>query len=317
MARAPIISGVMSAHCYSPPPSKLHLSCREFIRKIPSSIFSEHTSFISVPKISIAPAFTSFSLSPKRTSFLVKQTSYGMGRGLSSGIVSFSADGVSAASTKESPSKEEDREILVQHILVPEDQLKLLVELQMRIIQEGVDLSDLATEHSICPSKEEGGMLGWVRKGQMVPEFEEAAFSAPLNKPVRCKTKFGWHLVQVLSERQGGSLKNIEPEELHLKMQEENFTNDAQLMDVREPDEVDIASLPGFKIYPLRQFGNWGPTVTTDLDPLKDTYVLCHHGMRSLQVATWLQTQGFKRVYNISGGIHKYSQTVDSSIPTY
>lgn len=34
-----------------------------------------------------------------------------------------------------------------------------------------------------------------------VPEFEEAAFSAPLNKVVRCKTKFGWHLLQVLSER--------------------------------------------------------------------------------------------------------------------
>ena len=35
-------------------------------------------------------------------------------------------------------------------------------------INEGEDLSDLAVEYSICPSKEEGGMLGWVRKGQMV-----------------------------------------------------------------------------------------------------------------------------------------------------
>ncbi|GLJ30831.1 hypothetical protein SUGI_0612310 [Cryptomeria japonica] len=51
-------------------------------------------------------------------------------------------------------------------------------------------------------------------------------------------------------------LKVREPEELHLKMQEENFINDAQLMDVREPNEVDIASLPGFKINPLPQFGN-------------------------------------------------------------
>lgn len=38
-------------------------------------------------------------------------------------------------------------------------------------------------------------------KIQQVPEFEEAAFSAPLNKVVRCKTNFGWHLLQVLSER--------------------------------------------------------------------------------------------------------------------
>lgn len=34
-----------------------------------------------------------------------------------------------------------------------------------------------------------------------VPEFEEAAFSAPINKVVKCKTKFGWHLLQVISER--------------------------------------------------------------------------------------------------------------------
>ena len=36
------------------------------------------------------------------------------------------------------------------------------------LLHSGVDLSDLAVEYSICPSKEEGGMLGWVKKGQMV-----------------------------------------------------------------------------------------------------------------------------------------------------
>lgn len=88
-----------------------------------------------------------------------------------------------------------DREILVQHLLVKEDDQKLLLELQQRVSKgnyyylyyyvfefcfswmmywyfwllcEGEDLSDLAVEYSICPSKEEGGMLGWVRKGQMV-----------------------------------------------------------------------------------------------------------------------------------------------------
>ena len=39
---------------------------------------------------------------------------------------------------------------------------------QCYLLHSGVDLSDLAVEYSICPSKEEGGMLGWVRKGQMV-----------------------------------------------------------------------------------------------------------------------------------------------------
>ncbi|XP_038902730.1 rhodanese-like/PpiC domain-containing protein 12, chloroplastic [Benincasa hispida] len=210
----------------------------------------------------------------------------------------------------------DSRELLVQHLLVKEDDIKLLLDLQQRIAG-GEDLSDLAVEYSVCPSKEEGGMLGWVRKGQMVPEFEEAAFNAPLNKVVKCKTKFGWHLLQVLSEREQSVLLEIQPEELHLKMQDPNFLNEAQLIDVREPEEVDQASLPAFQVLPLRQFGSWGPEVTTKFDPQKDTYVMCHHGVRSLQVARYLQTQGFKNVYNVSGGIHAYSLKVDPSIPTY
>ncbi|KAL0459121.1 UNVERIFIED_CONTAM: Rhodanese-like/PpiC domain-containing protein 12, chloroplastic [Sesamum latifolium] len=204
------------------------------------------------------------------------------------------------ASFSSESSSEGGREILVQHLLVKEDDQKLLLELQKRAA-EGEDLSDLAVEYSICPSKEEGGMLGWVTKGQMVPEFEEAAFNAPLNKVVR----------------EALVLEHIQPSEFHQKMQDPSFFEEAQLIDVREPDEVAIASLPGFKVLPLRQFGNWGPEITTKFDAQKDTYVLCHHGMRSLQVAQWLHTQGFKRVFNISGGIHQYALKVDPSIPTY
>ncbi|KAH6814306.1 rhodanese-like domain-containing protein / PPIC-type PPIASE domain-containing protein [Perilla frutescens var. frutescens] len=220
------------------------------------------------------------------------------------------------ASFSSSSSSEAGRELLVQHLLVKDDDQKLLLELQKRAA-EGEDLSDLAVEYSICPSKEEGGMLGWVRKGQMVPEFEEAAFNAPINKVVRCKTKFGWHLLQVLSEREESVLAYIQPSELHEKMQDPSFLEEAQLIDVREPDEVAIASLPGFKVLPLRQFGSWGPEITTKFDPQKDTYVMCHHGMRSLQVAQWLQTQGFQKVFNVTGGIHEYAVKVDPSIPTY
>ncbi|XP_010247474.1 PREDICTED: rhodanese-like/PpiC domain-containing protein 12, chloroplastic isoform X2 [Nelumbo nucifera] len=208
------------------------------------------------------------------------------------------------------------REILVQHLLVSEDNQKLLPEFQERI-SGGTDLSELAAEHSICPSKENGGILGWVRKGQMVPEFEEAAFSAPLNKVVQCKTKFGYHLFQVLSEKEELLLQDIDPNDLYVKMQDPIFFNEAQLIDVREPEEVAQASLPGFQVLPLQQFGSWSPEITTKFDPSKDTYVLCHHGVRSLQVANWLQTQGFKRVFNVSGGIHAYAVKADASIPTY
>ncbi|KAJ8446842.1 hypothetical protein Cgig2_016152 [Carnegiea gigantea] len=208
------------------------------------------------------------------------------------------------------------REILVQHLLLKENDLKLLIELQKRIAQ-GEDLSDLAVEYSLCPSKEEGGMLGWVKRGQMVPEFEEAAFSAPLNTVVRCKTKFGWHLLEVLSERDELLLQEIQAKELHEKLQDPEFVEQAQLIDVREPHEVARASLPGFQVLPLQQFGSWGPEITTKFDPDKDTYVMCHHGMRSMQVARWLQTQGFNRVFNVTGGIHAYAVNADPSIPTY
>ncbi|VFR02728.1 unnamed protein product [Cuscuta campestris] len=213
-------------------------------------------------------------------------------------------------------SSGENREILVQHLLVKEDDQRLLLDLLKRIAK-GEDLRNLAMEYSICPSKEKGGMLGWVRKGQMVPEFEEAAFHAPINKVVRCKTQFGWHLLQVLSEREKSILEHIQPDELYMKLQDPTFMGDAQLIDVREPEEVAQAHLPGFQVLPLRQFGNWGPEITTKFDPQKDTYVLCHHGMRSLQVANWLQTQGFRRVFNVAGGIHEYALKVDQSIPTY
>ncbi|XP_042507243.1 rhodanese-like/PpiC domain-containing protein 12, chloroplastic [Macadamia integrifolia] len=239
-------------------------------------------------------------------------TSPMVGSARMNGIASFSTGN----NVREGGGGGGSREILVQHLLVSEDNLKLLLEVQQKI-SGGVDLGDLAVEYSICPSKEQGGMLGWVQKGQMVPEFEEAAFNAPLNKVVRCKTKFGWHLLQVLSEREAALLQDIEPEEFYAKMQDPCFLEEAQLIDVREPEEVAQASLPGFQVLPLRQFGKWGPEITTKFDTEKDTYVLCHHGMRSLQVAKWLQTQGFKKIFNVSGGIHAYAVKVDASIPTY
>ncbi|KAL5708447.1 hypothetical protein ACHQM5_019239 [Ranunculus cassubicifolius] len=220
------------------------------------------------------------------------------------------------ASFSSSNSTGGDREILVQHLLVNEDNLNLLVELHKKIAQ-GEDLSDLAAEYSICPSKEQGGMLGWVQAGQMVPEFEEAAFNAPLNKVVRCKTKFGWHLLEVLSEREAALLQNIEPEELHMKLKDPNFLEEVQLIDVREPDEVAQASLPGFEVLPLSQFALWSFDVPNRFNPEKETYCLCHHGVRSLQFAKWLQTQEFKRIYNVTGGIHAYATKVDPSVPTY
>ena len=90
-----------------------------------------------------------------------------------------------------------------------------------------------------------------------------------------------------------------------------------QLIDVREPHEVVIVALEGFKVLPLSQFEQWSPTITQDFDPQAETYVLCHHGVRSAQMSQWLLQQGFSNVINIDGGIHSYALTVDPTLPRY
>ena len=65
-------------------------------------------------------------------------------------------------------------------------------------ITDGADFADLAKEHSSCPSGASGGALGTFGPGQMVKEFDEVVFSAPVGEvqgPV--KTQFGFHLVEV------------------------------------------------------------------------------------------------------------------------
>ncbi|GJP65409.1 hypothetical protein CLOP_g22294 [Closterium sp. NIES-67] len=211
---------------------------------------------------------------------------------------------------------------------------------------EGVDLSDVAAEHSLCASREKGGMVGWITRGTTEPEFEEAAFKAKPGDVVRCKTKHGWHLLQVLGDRHAAVLDQVTVEEFARRLQEQYVLaaphegsaegegrsleaelaeaeaesggrRAVQLVDVREPREVELAAIPGFTVLPLSQFGQWGPTVADTLDPHTDTYLLCHHGIRSQQMAEWLKSQGFTRLYNIAGGIDAYSLRVDPSIPRY
>lgn len=222
-----------------------------------------------------------------------------------------------------------ERELLVQHLLLPDDQLQQLLELQRQIAQ-GVDLSDLAEAYSICPSAEKGGMIGWIARGRTEPSFEEVAFNSPVGAVARCKTRHGWHLVQVLKERPCALLAQVSVEEFARRIKDEycrprvqeaqdesEGRRPVQLLDVREEREIALASLPGFTPLPLSQFGQWAATVGEDLDQNMDTYIMCHHGIRSQQMAEWLKSQGFTRLFNISGGIDAYSVKVDNSVPRY
>lgn len=85
--------------------------------------------------------------------------------------------------------------VSASHILVEEEELANKI---MKEIEEGKDFAEAAVEYSNCPSKEKGGSLGQFSRGQMVPEFEEAAFNANLGEvtgPV--KSQFGFHVIRV------------------------------------------------------------------------------------------------------------------------
>jgi peptidyl-prolyl cis-trans isomerase C len=82
-----------------------------------------------------------------------------------------------------------------RHILVAEEQVCRDLKSQ---IAEGADFAALAREHSECPSGRRGGDLGEFGRGQMVREFDEVVFMAPVGEvqgPV--KTQFGYHLIEV------------------------------------------------------------------------------------------------------------------------
>lgn len=85
------------------------------------------------------------------------------------------------------------------------------------------------------------------------------------------------------------------------------------LLDVREPWEVAHASMPGIVAIPMGQI----PGRVDELEPDRPVVCVCHHGMRSMQVAMFLERRGFSDVWNLSGGIDAWSRQVDPSCPTY
>lgn len=82
-----------------------------------------------------------------------------------------------------------------RHLLVETEEQCLALKEE---ITAGADFADVAKQHSKCPSGGNGGELGEFGRGQMVPEFDQVVFSAPINEvqgPVQ--TQFGYHLLEV------------------------------------------------------------------------------------------------------------------------
>ena len=84
------------------------------------------------------------------------------------------------------------------------------------------------------------------------------------------------------------------------------------LLDVRETWELEVASVPGIVHIPMGEVAQR----VNELNRNEEVVVLCRSGRRSLEVARFLQQNGFKAV-NLAGGILAWSRDLDATIPTY
>ncbi|MEI8277886.1 MAG: rhodanese-like domain-containing protein [Hyphomicrobiales bacterium] len=85
------------------------------------------------------------------------------------------------------------------------------------------------------------------------------------------------------------------------------------VLDVREPWEHEVCNIAGSRLLPMQEI----PARVQELPADTDIVVLCHHGMRSLQVAQFLKQSGLERVSNLSGGIAAWAAQVDPDMSQY
>jgi adenylyltransferase/sulfurtransferase len=86
-----------------------------------------------------------------------------------------------------------------------------------------------------------------------------------------------------------------------------------KVIDVRDPDEYEIAHIKGVPQIPLGDL----PQRFTELDPNQQYYIHCKSGMRSMKALKFLREQGFKYLKNVKGGINAWSDEIDHSVPKY
>jgi rhodanese-related sulfurtransferase len=89
---------------------------------------------------------------------------------------------------------------------------------------------------------------------------------------------------------------------------------DMRLLDVREDWETQLAKVPSPVVHiPMGRIAER----LAELEPAATTVVICRSGGRSLQVAHYLESQGFQSVFNLAGGILAWSRDLDPTIPQY
>jgi len=108
-----------------------------------------------------------------------------------------------------------------------------------------------------------------------------------------------------------GAYENLNPREFKSRLDKgEKY----RLIDVREQDEWDYCRLEGAEFMPMSQATAWAAKLAKDGGPY---LVYCHHGVRSRNVCAFLAQQGVLGLYNLAGGIDRWSKEIDPKIPLY
>ena len=107
-------------------------------------------------------------------------------------------------------------------------------------------------------------------------------------------------------------IKQISPAELAAWLADKS-REAPLLLDVREPWEHEKARIADSQLLPMGEI----QARLAEVDDGREVVAICHHGGRSMQVATYLEKNGFPRVHNLAGGIDAWSRTVDPSVPLY
>ncbi len=98
-----------------------------------------------------------------------------------------------------------------------------------------------------------------------------------------------------------------------LKEHIDGAENPPLLLDVREPWEYELCHIRNSTLIPMNQV----PGVLNKLSREQETFLICHHGVRSQRVGLLLKDSGFEKVVNVTGGINAWARQVDTAMSTY
>ena len=105
-------------------------------------------------------------------------------------------------------------------------------------------------------------------------------------------------------------MRHISPEMLKQRLER---GDNLELIDVRDPWEFETCRIGGSRNIPMMQI----ESSLQQINAAAETVLICHHGMRSMQVAGYLESLGFASVINLDGGIQRWAETVDPDMPQY